>query len=339
MNRDLILYLHSASVFQLLHAGVELKLFELLNKNGTLQFSKISSSLKLKEQSTRCLLFGLKALGLINELNNEYRNSNSISELFNKNEFDLFKKMVLIQAHIMYLGQTDFVASLKLNANIGLKRYSGTGKTIYEKLEHNPKLKKVFYDYMEAYSDYAIPFLLKSVDFSKDNFVLDIGGGGGNNAIAIAKQNPHLTVTLLELPVAKSIAYKKIKQNNLTKQIKFFTGDMFKDDFPKNQDSILFIHQLVIWSQEQNKLLLKKAFESLNENGRVIIFSSIAEDTEDKPVMAALDTVYFRAIAAGNGMIYPWKDYEKMLHDVGFKKVEKIRCNTWTPHGIIIGYK
>lgn len=339
MNKDLVLYLHSASAFQLLHAGVKLKLFESLNKNGTLAFSRISDSLKLKEQPTRCLLFGLKALGLINESNNQYKNSASISELFNNNEFDLFKKMVLIQAHIMYLGQTDFVESLEQNTNAGLKRYFGTGKTIYEKLEHNPKLKKVFYDYMEAYSDYSIKFLLKNVNFSKDKLVLDVGGGDGSNAIAIAKQNPHLTVTLLDLPVAKSMAYKKIKQNNLTKQIRFFTGDMFKEDFPKNQDSVLFIHQLVIWSPEQNKSLLKKAFDSLNEKGRVVIFSSIAEDTEDKPLMAALDTVYFRAIAAGNGMVYPWKDYEKMLYDVGFRKIKKIRCSSWTPHGIVVGYR
>ena len=55
--------------------------------------------------------------------------------------------------------------------------------------------------------------------------------------------------------------------------------------------------------------------------------------------MAALDTVYFRSVAAGNGMIYPWKDYEKLLRKTGFKKIERIRCNTWTPHGVIVARK
>jgi hypothetical protein len=55
--------------------------------------------------------------------------------------------------------------------------------------------------------------------------------------------------------------------------------------------------------------------------------------------MAALDTVYFRSVAAGQGMVYPWKDYESILLDVGFKSVTRIRCDTWTPHGVIIGHK
>lgn len=336
---DLILYLHAASAFQILHAGVELKLFELVHNKKSLSLFKITELLKLKKQPARCLVFGLTSLGLITKSKELYQNSRAIEELFSKKEWDLFRKMVLIQAHIMYLGQIDLVESLKQNTNVGLQRYYGTGKTIYDKLDQNAKLKKIFYDFIEAYSDYANPYLVRNVDFSKDKYVLDIGGGVGSNAIAIAKHNPHLIITLLELPLARAIAKEKIRKNNLTDKIKFCASDMFKDDFPKNQDSILFIHQLVIWSLEENSLLLSKAHKALNKNGRVIIFSSISEDSEDGPLMAALDTVYFRAVAAGKGMIYPWKDYEKLLLEIGFKKIEHIRCDTWTPHGIIIGYK
>ena len=38
-------------------------------------------------------------------------------------------------------------------------------------------------------------------------------------------------------------------------------------------------------------------------------------------------------------MVYPWKDYERILLDVGFQNVTRIKCDTWTPHGIIIGHK
>lgn len=71
----------------------------------------------------------------------------------------------------------------------------------------------------------------------------------------------------------------------------------------------------------------------------MIIVNSIADDSEDGPLMAALDTVYFRSVAAGQGMIYPWKDYVEMLSAVGFRRTTKVRCDTWTPHGIVIGHK
>lgn len=114
---------------------------------------------------------------------------------------------------------------------------------------------------------------------------------------------------------------------------------MFADPFPNGYDAILFIHQMVIWSMEQNRKLFQKAFHSLNAGGQVAVFSSIADDDETGPLMAALDTVYFKAVAAGDGMIYPWRDYEEAMRSVGFARIEKFRCNTWTPHGIIVGHK
>lgn len=338
-RNELILYLHGASAFQLLHAGVELKVFDLLHKKKSLNLDQIVESTGLMIQPARTLTFGLTSLGLIEKIGEKYSNSNAIKELFEQNEYDLFKKMTLIQAHIMYLGQIDYVESLKQNTNVGIGRYKGIGKTIYEKLDQNPKLKKIFYDYMEAYSNYAIPHLMSKIDFSKDKNILDVGSGGGCNAITLEKHYSNLKITLLDLPVVSDIVKKEIEKNNLSNRITFYPCNMFKDKFPKNQDSVMFIHQLVIWSEEENKFLLHKSYDSLKKNGRVIIFSSISEDTEDGPLMAALDTVYFRSIASGNGMIYPYKDYEKLLLEIGFKKVERIRCNTWTPHGIIVGYK
>jgi ubiquinone/menaquinone biosynthesis C-methylase UbiE len=338
-RKDMILYLHGASAFQLLHAGIELNIFKYLNNHKSMSLEEITKYIKLMPQPVRTLMFGLTALGLVLKSNDKYNNCNMIEEMFRTKEYGLFKKMTLIQAHIMYLGQADYVKSLKQNKNVGVERYSGNGKTIYERIKDNQKLKNTFYDYMEAYSAYALPHLLKRLDLSEVKSVLDVGGGGGNNAITIAKKYPHLKVNLFDITTAKSTALKKIESNHMKDRIVFYEGDMFKDEFPNNQDMVMFIHQLVIWGIEENKSLLKKAYNSLKVGGKVIVFSSIANDEENGPLMTGLDTVYFRAVAAGNGMIYPWKDYEKIMLEVGFSKIERHKCDTWTPHGIIIGQK
>ncbi|MBU0457016.1 MAG: methyltransferase [Nanoarchaeota archaeon] len=338
-RNNLILYLHGASAFQLLHAGVEFKIFDLLHEQKLLSLDQLVESTGLMKQPARTLAFGLTSLGLIEKSEENYRNCDAIEELFENKEYDLFKKMTLIQAHIMYVGQVDYVESLRQNRNVGVQRYFGIGKTIYERLNHDQKLKKVFYDYMEAYSAYALPHLLKNLDLSNVKNILDVGGGGGNNSIEIAKKYPNTNITLFDIPTAKSLAEENIRRNELTERIRFSQGDMFKDKFPNNQDCVVFIHQLVIWSLEENRILLEKAYQSLNERGQVVIFSSMSDDDEKGPLMAALDTVYFRSVAAGNGMIYPHKEYEKMLEEIGFKRIQKIKCDTWTPHGIVVGYK
>jgi len=336
---DLLLYLHGAAAFQYLYAGVKLGLFELLHKHKTCAASTIRSHLKLASASARCLLFGLSALKLITKNNGNYHNSEVIEKLFEQDEWEMFKKWTELEAAVMYVGQQDFVQSLKQDRNVGLKRFHGTGKTIYDKLGQNSTLHKIFFDYMQAYSAYAFRHLLKKIDFKTAKKILDVGAGGGGNAIQLARKHPHLTVALLDLHLAQKLAEKNISRSKLSKRIKFQTTDIFKDDFPNNQDCVLFVHQLVIWSKKQNLLLLIRAYKALNKNGRVIIFSSIANDSEDGPLMAALDTIYFKSIAAGEGMIYPWKDYEKMLCRAGFKRIKKFRCKTWTPHGIIIATK
>ncbi|MCC6188935.1 MAG: methyltransferase domain-containing protein, partial [Anaerolineales bacterium] len=223
--------------------------------------------------------------------------------------------------------------------NVGIRRYPGEGQTLYEKFRFDPRTKNIFYLYMNCYSEYAIPYVLGKVDFSAARRVLDVGGGGGSNAIALAQQNPQMEITILDLPSAQQICEDQISRRHLCDRIKFVARDIFKDGFPNGFDHVLFFHELMIWNHDQIRTLLDKAYNALGEAGRVVIVGSVSNDSEDGPLMAALDTVYFRSVAAGQGMIYPWKDYERLLRDVGFREVQRISCDTWTPHGVIIGEK
>ncbi|HYG08489.1 MAG TPA: methyltransferase [Pyrinomonadaceae bacterium] len=336
---DLIFCLHASAAFQYFNAGVELGVFDLFEAHPSLTLSQVAESTDLSLESTRCLLFGLSALNLVIREGDFFYNSAAISLVFKRGEWKLLQAMTRFQAHIVYLGLNDFVKSLKEDRNAGLERIEGQGETLYQRLLTNPAIEKIFFEYMETYSDFAIKYLIKNLDLSSARHVLDVGGGMGRNAIAIASRYPNAQVTLLDLQFVIQRAEPLISQHGLSERIKLQPCDITKEEFPGGQDCILFIHQLVIWSHEENIKLLKKAFTALNPEGRVVIFSSVADNDETGPLMAALDTAYFRAVAAGDGMIYPWKDYEQALLETGFKNVEYIRCDSWTPHGIIVGYK
>jgi SAM-dependent methyltransferase len=233
----------------------------------------------------------------------------------------------------------DYLESLVAGQNVGIRRYPGEGHTLYEKFRYDPRTKNIFYLYMNRYSDYAIPYVLAKADFSCARRVLDVGGGGGSNAIALAASNPQMQITVLDLPATRQICEEQIGRRALCDRIKFVACDIFKDRFPTGYDHVLFFHELMIWNHSQIRYLLEQAHHALGETGRVVIVGSVSDDTEDGPLMAALDTVYFRSVAAGHGMVYPWKDYEQLLREVGFRSVTRIRCDTWTPHGVIIGEK
>ncbi len=339
MDRDtLLLYLHASAAFQYLYSGFELEVFHLLRKSKLKQ-AEIGAELNLPAPSVRALMFGLAALGLVNVEDEIYSNGSEIESLFESGEWDLFHAMLQFQDCILYPGQARLTESLKQGSNLGLRVLSDSSVTIYELFGSDGELRKVFYDYMEAYSAFAVPHLLSNIKIPSSGSSLDVGGGLGTNAISIAKHYPELTISILDLPHLRELVQKNIAASDAANRVVFEACNIFEDQFPSPTNCIFFIHQLVIWGPDQNRMLLKKAYDCLESNGQVVIFSSIAEDSETGPLMAALDTAYFLSIATGNGMIYPWKDYEKWLTEAGFKEVTRTRCNTWTPHGIIVAKK
>lgn len=336
---DLGFLLMGHSAFQYLNAGCTLGLFELLNERPNSSTDEIMEELELQYRATRSLLLGCTSLKLVIKDGDSYRNAAAIEQLFTDKQWKIYYDTVQFEAQICYDGQTDLVESLRQNTNVGLRRVPGQGPDLYHRYAEDPKLQEVFYNYMGSWSELSNPLLVDNVDFSNVRRILDIGGGDATNAIAVAKANPHLHVTLLDLPDNSEVARRKIAENGLADRIDIYEADMFQDEFPTGYDCLMFVHQLVIWPTETNAKLIQRAYDALTPGGKIIIFSSMSNDTEDGPVFAALDTVYFLCTPAEGGMIYPWKDYEHAMQRAGFKNFQRFAAQSWTPHGVIVGTK
>lgn len=334
-----ILFGHAA--FQYLNAACELNLYELIEEKPDLTGEEIAAELGLAERAKDILLLGAASLGTLTVQNGRYRVAKVISDLMKTPDWQRFKDTVAFEQYVVYEGQLDFTESLRANSNVGLRRVRGTGRDLYHRLSENPHMESVFYKYMRSWSEIANEHLVEKLDLSGSRRLLDCGGGDAVNSIALAKANPHLSSTILEIPATAPITEKKIEEAGLSDRIDVKPGDMHADEFPTGYDTVMFAHQLVIWTPEENTALLRKAYETLPEGGRVIIFNSMSNDEGDGPVVAALDSVYFAALPAEGGMIYPWKTYEECLRKAGFDEsgFERIEFPGWTPHGVIIATK
>lgn len=339
LMEELTPVLFGAASFQQLNAGCEIGLFELLNKRPNQKKQEIGMALELQPRALDILLLGTTALGLTAERNGLYRNSAVIGSLFKEGKWAMFKDVVAFEQHVVYEGQADYVDALRANTNVGLRRIRGRGRDLYHRLSENPRLEEVFYRYMRSWSEYSNPLLLKHADFTGVRRLLDVGGGDGVNTIAIAKAHPEMKLTVMEISETATLTRRRILDAGLSERVSVSGGDMFADPYPAGHDAILFAHQLVIWTPEENLALLKRAYEALGPGGKVFIFSSISNDEGDGPVMAALDSVYFAAIPAEGGMIYSWRQYESWLREAGFATVKSIPCGGWTPHGLMVGTK
>lgn len=167
--------------------------------------------------------------------------------------------------------------------------------------------------------------------------MVDVGGGDGTNVIELARRWPHVRATVFDWPSVCDIARKNMEASGLADRLDTVAGDCFADPFPKGADCFLFAHFFTIWSEEKDRLLLKKCYDALPSGGKVLIFNMMQRDDETGPLSAAVGSPYFLTLATGEGMLYTWRQYESWMKEAGFKRVKKQRL--LRDHGAIIGTK
>lgn len=336
----LVLIAGGHTAFQLLWAGVELGLYDHLAAKPDMNLDEVADTLGLFRQPARILMTGLTALGVVKRSpEGTYRNADLTEARLVKGKSGYVAPILGWQAHIVYPGMQDFVASLKQNRNAGLDRFEGTGTTLYQRLTHDKPLQKVFQDAMSALSKQANSYLPAAMDFGKYRQVVDAGGGDGTNAMAIASRYPTVKTCVFDSPSVCEHAQENIRKADVADRVTTWAGNFFHDPFPPGTDCIVYCHILTIWSMDNNRILLKRTYDALPEGGAVVIFNMMGADDDSGPLSTALGSPYFLAIATGEGMLHPWKDYEAALRDVGFKQTVRLDQGLPLDHGILVGIK
>ncbi|GGS61811.1 methyltransferase domain-containing protein [Streptomyces parvus] len=336
----LVRILFGSSAFQMLNAGTRLGLFALLHRQpGGLSAEEIGRELGLEPRPVQILLLGTTALELTVRQDERYHNADLLDGLFEDGTWDIVEDLIAYEEQIVRPAEVDFTDSLRANTNVGLRRIKGTGTDLYHRLSADPDLEQLFYRCMRSWSRLSNPVLVEKADLTGVRRVLDVGGGDGVNAIALAGANPGVEFTVLDLPGTVEIARRKIAEHGLTERISVRAADIFTDAYPLGHDCVLFANQLVIWSPEENVSLLRKAYAALPEGGRVLVFNAMSDDSGDGPLYAALDNVYFATLPAASSTIYRWGQYEEWFGAAGFVEAERLPGLRWTPHGVISAVK
>lgn len=333
----LVLIACGHTAFQLLWAGVQLKVFDTLSKTPNLTRNEIAGKIGLKSQPARILMTGLAALKLVLKEGDRFRNAPIVEKLLTRESPDNMIDVLGWQAHIVYPSEVDFVESLKQFKNVGLRHFKGDADNIYHRLPHNPFIAQVFHDAMSSLSGSANANLAKLRVFDEIKHLVDAGGGDGTNAITLAQAHPKLKVTIFDGQIACDMAKEKIAKAGLSSRIDTHPGDFFIDAFPKGIDAVLFGHMMPIWSPERDTALLRRAYDALPVGGRVLVFNMMGDDDEVGPMSAALGSPYFLTTATGEGMMYSWREHESNLAAAGFKQTERLELPK--DHGVLVGIK
>lgn len=163
----------------------------------------------------------------------------------------------------------------------------------------------------------------KELDFTKNRKMVDIGGCLGAFSVSMKNHNPHLNCINYDLPYVESHSRKYLEEKNMSNLIEIVSGDMFKDDFPKC-DVIGMGNILHDWNDEKKRLLLKKAYDCLDDEGIMIVVEAFMKDERDVEDVGS-NISYLMLIECLDGFNMTRKEMESYAKETGFKKVEFLK--------------
>src|SRR5437899_11955531 len=97
---------------------------------------------------------------------------------------------------------------------------------------------------------------------------LDLGGGPGSYAIALAKRYPRLEGVVVDQTV--TVARRLIRNHGLQDRLIASEGSIFTADLGSDYDAVLVSHVLHYFNEKQNRALLKQVRDSLRPGRNVL---------------------------------------------------------------------
>jgi len=264
---------------QVLLTANRLGLFEAL-ADAQLSAEEIAEALKTDVRATRILCDALVSLSLLRKRDLSYENTRTAKE------------------YLIPGGPDSKVAQLHHSA----KLYE-TWKTLYDVVKEgrpsgadaiDPRLvgdKRKFAKAMADTARAVVESTVAQIDLSGARKMLDVGGGPGIYAIEFVRRYHRLEAVIIDDPETLEVARENLRNAGLTDRVSLRAGDVFQDDLGTDYDFILLSNLTHIYSAQENKLLVSKCGDALNQGGLLCIKDFILGPDRVSPQWAALFAV------------------------------------------------
>jgi hypothetical protein len=315
-----------------LFSAIELGLFTELAK-GPLDADAVRDRLRLHSRSVRDFLDALVALQMLErDAEGEYRNTP---------ETDFF----LDRAKPSYAGGMLEMANARLYPFWGaLTEALRTGQPQNEAKSGGDPFKAIYADekglegFLSAMTGLSLgPSLAMAKKFPWKDYkiFIDVGVAQGGLPVQIALAHPHLTGGGFDLEAVRPVFEGYVEKHGLSDRLKFYAGSFFTDPLP-TADVLVMGHILHDWNLDEKRMLLRKAYQALPENGALIVFEALIDDERRQNAFGLLMSLNM-LIETQGGFDFTGADCQSWMREVGFRetRVEHLAG----PDSMVVGIK
>ncbi|MEI5034621.1 methyltransferase [Streptomyces sp. S1A(2023)] len=195
------------------------------------------------------------------------------------------------------------------------------GTTFYEDLAQRPQLRESFDSLLACDQDVAFDAPAAAYDWTGVRHVLDVGGGKGGFAAAVARRAPHVSATVLEMAGTVDAARTYLKGEGLTERVDAVEGDFF-DPLPRKADAVILSFVLLNWPDEDAVRILSRCAEALEPGGRILVHER--DDTHENSFNEQFTELDLRMLVFLGGALRTREKWEGLAASAGLV-VESVR--------------
>jgi len=189
----------------------------------------------------------------------------------------------------------------------------------WESGEMDPEFARTITDYMHCHSMASAVGMSQTCDFSGVKKLMDVGGGSGCYASAIANANPEMQATIMELKPVCAVADDYIAKAGVSDRVDTQAVDMFREAWPEGYDAHFFANVFHDWSFETCSELAQKSFDALVPGGRICLQEMLLDKGGDNP--AAPVAFSFLMTWGTKGQQFTFDELREMLASAGFTNI------------------
>ncbi len=243
---------------------------------------------------TEKLLIACQAMGLIQRRDGRYHNT-PLAQTY------------LVRTSLLYQG--DIIAH---SASVW-DFWSDLPNTIRQKNAPPPACPDQHHNFIMGMQNIArtgrAQLLLDNIDLTGREKLFDVGGGPGTYSIELCRKYPQLKATIFDLPETIAITNQIIVKEDIQNRITCQAGNWDTDSFGSDNDVVL-LSNVLHGPQSSAEMKLQKAFDSMTQQGLLIIQEFILNDDRSGPLIPALFNIMVGA--------YSRKELTAVIENAGF---------------------
>jgi len=170
----------------------------------------------------------------------------------------------------------------------------------------------------------------RRIPLRRGDRVLDLGGGPGTYAIALADACPGAEITVFDTPATLRVARMILREKGAYGRVRLAEGDFLKDPLGGPYDFVWISQILHAYSGSDCVKLLRRARSSLVPGGRVAVQEFLLAEGKTSPPGPVFFSVHMVAVTKG-GRAYTAREIAAMMKTAGFRKIAADRPD---PRGV-----